>query len=78
MSTQQELYGEHHALLLDCDVTIYSDGRPEKYLTLVHRLTGITVKTSGTSQIGMQREALDELAGKLKAAIDLANLVFDE
>lgn len=64
--TDQDIYGPHAALLHDCYVTVYSDGRPERHLTLRHG-SGITVQVTGTSDIMMKRAALDELVGKLKA-----------
>lgn len=65
MSMHDELYGPHAALLNDCRVTIYSDSRPERHMTLQHQPTGITVQASGTSDIAIKRELLNELAGKL-------------
>lgn len=67
MSTQQDVYGPHAGLLNDCRVTVYSDSRPDRHVTLFHCPSRITVQASGTSDIAIKRELLNELADKLAA-----------
>lgn len=65
MSTQQQLYGPHAALLNQCNITVYSNASPDRWMSITHQPTGITVETSGISDIMMKRDLLDELAGKV-------------
>lgn len=65
MTTHAELYGPHAALLNDCYVTVYTNAAPDRHMTITHQPTGITVQASGSSDIMLKRELLDELAGKL-------------